>query len=705
MPEKVKITGSPTLAVPLGGPGFDIDEYLSISSVQAMIGGEGESSGLAAYEYVGAPGTNPTQTFLIHYPIDAIEYKISPEALDFNHMQEEIEMPEGTPFYIKIPEIKPTSMLEIVIHISEDIKNLVSRASDDDPITLPGDFGPILLNLAGPGFNRAKIGTGRLVFGNEGENLNFSEVSFTLKGGSIPDQQINGQDRTCPLNGKVIFEDTNISLSGTIKTTAGMLKNKAELSIPIDVEITHFSEIAIASPDKITAAIPVDLTYMAAWVESVTFQELGITLKIAPRIDGLNVNFHAPVFGIDETQISSETTFKEGMAFSPSDDYILNLATDYSPITITVGRQGDILTLYDVTPGDPIELAIAIEQPLVFDWTKAVVYPNKLFDYLKTEAEKDPNAAPPPQFNGHFPADGEQGFDLSQFTESLNKIMAEGEIDKIEFDSIPMNLYVTGADVLSSISIKMDARYNSDTVEQLTEGKSQPLKKMSEPLGDFPTDGKYLRKLPDASFSTDLAGIFNAKPKDLFLDYELMFEPTMTLYRDGGDLNLTLKPDLIIELPLKFKIAAEEQPDDNGKYYAQLDLQGLIPQTSGDLLGRTGPNDPLDENLEYVDYISFNVNYTNTLGLSGTSILLTVKEDTETRFSKPLLQLWDGGPHESLLQLQVEDLKYPFKPEIEIKIDAKQRGGYGILEIKQGKKLEIAITVQVKARIDQEIEL
>ncbi|MDR3334749.1 MAG: hypothetical protein LBT13_07680 [Treponema sp.] len=709
MPEKVKITGSPTLAVPLGGPDFNMDDYLSIKSIQDMIQGDEEGAGLAVYDYAGAEGANPTQIFLIHYKIDPIEFNISPDALNFNGMQEEIDMKDAS-FSITIPEIKPEPRPEIVIPIPDPIKGSVSNAQDTEefPIPLPGDLDPISLNLAGAGFYRAKIGTGKLVFGNEGENPNFSEVSFTLTGGSIPDQQINGQDRTCPLDGKTIFEDTKISLTGTIKAPAGMLKNKTELRIPIDVEITRFSEIAIASSEKISVEIPVELNDMGEWVESVKFKKLEITLKITPRIDGMTVKFNAPVFDIDtkhdnNIQTSDETTFKNGMTFGPDvEKYSLEPATADSDITIDVGPPQDeesaILTLYDVAPGDPIELAVAIEQPLVFEWTEAEVYPNALLE-----------GEDAPKFDGTFPAE-EFGFDLSQFTESLKDMMEPGEIDKIEFDKVTLHLYVTGADdLVENISICLDAQYPPDIKKYLTENEDDPdnnyvpLKKMSKPLGN-PLAGAYSEALPEASFDADLAGVFNDKPKDLFLNYKLQLPDKMTIHRDGGDLNLTLKPDLIIELPLKFKIAAD------GKDYAQLDLSKLIPQTSGDLLGRTGPNDSLDENFEYVDYVSLNVNYTNTIGLSDTLIVLTVRDaaaaeetDSKVRFSKPLLRLRDGGPYDSLLQLQVEDLKYPFKPEIEIKIPA--QNGYGSLEIKRGKTLKLAITVSVKARIDQEIEL
>jgi hypothetical protein len=671
IPEKIHVQGQTSVALPLGGSEFIISEYLSTEQIQSGFGDL-----MQVYDWAGSPaGTDGSriQTYLLHYSLEEVAYDLSDEEFDFN--------PGGAhqvPFDpVTVPDLN-------VIPIFP-----ASLSSSPFPLGLSG-------------FTEAQVAQGAIVlesFPVSGDSFAGRTINLTsLSSGEGPQTLTCGNDgRTFSLADKKIYGDTAITISGSTVTAY------------VALNIQRYANIEIPYTVSLSDTITVGFGGMADWVKSITFEEISLALAFNTRIDGLKITLD-PVteFGITGgTEITGSDAYQDGIKFqgrppaggTPAAELGQFFLTDNGNrpgatpfgtaktvnFTFTVTSDANKIKIYDVAPGD--QISDPITPTPEFRWTSAEIYPGQVTDNMA----------------GSFP-DGAEGFDMSQLTSAVGDAV---NVNNIDFDNVNVNLYVNGPrSVLGVTKITLATRIGSAPPNNIA--SDQALQNVN-PLTTAPdfdslaVEGVYSGSLPGAQYATSgFTPVFSQKPESLFIDYELTIagEETVSITPAGDSRRITLKPDIVIELPLKFRLRSQTT-DPEG--IATLTINGL-GEDGEDLLGRTGED---DDSFDLVNSITLDITYTNTIGLGSSSIYLNIGEN----FHQPLLTLAPDQPNSREVTLTSNDLVFPFTPNVVLQVLAEETDGqgrkYGVIEIKRGTEeipagLNVSLSLRAVADIDEE---
>jgi hypothetical protein len=221
---------------------------------------------------------------------------------------------------------------------------------------------------------------------------------------------------------------------------------------------------------------------------------------------------------------------------------------------------------------------------------------------------------------------------------------------------------------------------------------------ISKERPQFPIAGHLpLHSLGSEPDGIDFTEVFNSEST---LNYEIKIEE-WPIINDGDQNNKTITADLVILLPLELLITNPPGHSVYAEQYSKLELgEDLFSAGNGDLSFRDGNDDDLLNNIETMKIILEKLE-NNIMG----NINLLIASDNGYHELLDLTPKSDGPPPS--LEIQKDDLKYPFTPRFEILLK-KDENGDAILKIKrlpQGKSpvFDFFLAVEAQVNIDHKI--
>jgi hypothetical protein len=194
------------------------------------------------------------------------------------------------------------------------------------------------------------------------------------------------------------------------------------------------------------------------------------------------------------------------------------------------------------------------------------------------------------------------------------------------------------------------------------------------PAPQFAGD-KYGDLLPVQYTPISFADVINSRSAIFRLKAEVKLpdEATVTpTVGEGGKTSVQISPQVVIELPLSFRVDKVNSSDE----YAFLDLKELLSDDQVDLFDRDSPDDQ-EELFEFMENINLAISYTNNLGMDGATLIVTT-HSSEKRFP-----IFASGTINTALTRQ--DIEYSFMPELKLEIldPNGSTGSGGLLEVKR----------------------
>jgi hypothetical protein len=442
------------------------------------------------------------------------------------------------------------------------------------------------------------------------------------------------------------------------------------LSCDIDTVITDIDSLVIhpAEPpvSDMTFSQAMDPT-LAEWVDSIVLSDFGLDVTVNNQLPAgcnLSLDVVSPTFSINSL----------GNAFPVGVSTTRNIRSAPLPITLNPATiptiQFDVgmnlsgydegtgnLTIANVTPGQGYTFGGTITP--IITWTSVQVNP-ALTGY-----------------SGTFPEAGTM--DLSSMTSFLGS--------GINFDDIPVHLYLSGPDGLS-INASVQANYGGASSYLLGSASGGASLAMVQALPNplSATVGTYNAAIPASSASlTSLADIINARPTDLTLDYNVQSDSrTFTPAMLGSAFDIRL--DLIMVLPFEWTVVEPGAP---------IAFDGLPDGTGDDLFGRTSTVGGLNDVLDLLESMTIGVNINNQTGLNLAATLTAAGG-----FSKTL----DAGTGARSIVLDAADVTLiretvPFRPVLSIMVPP------GTYAFRRDAALSASLSVTAVADIDQTFEL
>jgi hypothetical protein len=651
----------------------------------------GEDSGIDVYDYVpagaGASGTGDplVQTFLIHFPVEPLAFNLNAEQFGFNKGGTVISMPD-----IKVPPLDKVSNSVLVPVPGGNL-------APGRDLPLPEDGAAVTMMVEDENFIEAEVKEGYFALSGGSAALDFSKVTIRLvrpgtETVSDLSPRMAGDEWRYDLAGRFLYPDMKMQLRGSV--SAGAAINASTLKIDLSPHIVELRTLKTRTSVRKEQIIKVDFTDPGnSWIKSITFNKTGLRLKVNPRIDGLTVRVDAPELALQEPeqQFSAENS-QNGMEFAGA-----NTNIDWSAnfdIRVWVNPQGnDVVTLHDIRPGRE-NFSVTVVPESLFEWDSITVNLSKM----------PPNKRP--KLSGSFPGEGKRGFDLSDLMKLFDDPNMPG---KILFDAVSLRLYLTDPSnqILNTIGINMTAQYGG-VLESLTGGEyEKPVEK--GPAPDFEADAVekvYTKELEPAGLELDLTACFNARSEfSLAYDVQLMDRDITIQRQDIEKQILDIRSDIIVELPLAFRIAADNPTGSD----ATLALSEMFGENY-DLFGRSPPGssgkagDSSNEVSDMLETVTVDLSYTNTIsaglrlgGFDEPKVIIENKEG-ELRGQQQF-------------KLNREDIEYPFAPKLEVFVTADQtdEGGnrYGLLKIKRGTgeipmgiSMDLSVVVETDLNID-----
>jgi hypothetical protein len=399
--------------------------------------------------------------------------------------------------------------------------------------------------------------------------------------------------------------------------------------------------------------IPISFGAMGNWITEVTRAKFTLTLTMSGSASGtVSVDFYydnnpqgGAVQNFSGTGTQDLTFQSYSFTFIPSKG-------------LTIQVQAPVGTSF--------------KPQLAFDWASAKVKPNK--DDATFE--------------------GSYTFTLGDITGYLG----EG----VTFQTIPVYMYMNIPSSLgnnNNNNLQLTIESNGDSVPGMAEQEGEVFpsslpqaiteaeEKIDEPI-DFGSGGHPY----------DFAPLLGTSDK-IELDYKLT-APSEVSITKGDPNNGTITVDMVIVLPLAFKVSAESKHD--SEKYVKLTLGGGLPDSigAGDLFGRTGENKE-DDLLNNIDSVKVILNNVQNTAIPGLVLVISATNWQD------IIELADGKSSE--FKVSMDKLPYPFSPEFELLLERENPDGTSPGTLKIGPfndmKLDFSLAIEAKAKIDQKIEL
>ncbi|MDR2095017.1 MAG: hypothetical protein LBP76_05810 [Treponema sp.] len=706
-PQKIAISAEPGIHLNIGAYVFDPNEEIKGEDIL-------DSADMKAYGYKYSD--DASKTFLLHYDMPAIEKETEIEDFNFADMGKM----SSSPITINIPDVSPSSSVYLVIP-------MFSIPPGVEEVTIPVQNVSFLLNLNGA-FESAQIGNGKLIFGDD-DNFDFSGASLTLNG-SVPNPpfRVTEGKKTFSLNNAFISKNSSAAVTGSIKIKTAILsliEKNGNWEIPITVTINGLKSIRVnTAENRRGESTPdaADMKDIKAWgVESITFKEIGIKCKVEVEqnskpliLDGLTVKIEGtagsgntiPV--IDGDKITQRINTANGEHFftgayktlSSNDMDQLQFKFNVNP------AEDDIITLTAVAPNfiqanDTVTIRTKFDP--VLDWERATV------DITTAQDSKRLDAKDLKGLIGIFPGSSSV-LDIKDMLSAVDELFEDGKIELLDAD---LYMYVDGdPSFIESVTMKLWAEYtNASPQEDYIMGDTSK-------WGEF----KYRGQLPaffknpagrteyeggDISLSahyTDpnkrVKDIFNDRPRDLTLHYEAKVADYVTISKGQTYIAVSIKPDILIRLPLDLKLIPDNQNQSVNFTRLSLDrVFGDVPNE--DLFGRTD-NSRIDEWIKNTKDMSCSYKLDNKMGLEDARIVIinTVHPDADIR----TITILDVNVPDNSIPISNTFLGDAFIPAVELHLpleDNLDENGkkYSELDIKQGSLKLMDIDIRAKVEL------
>jgi hypothetical protein len=662
VPTGVTITGSPSIEVPLGSRDFYLSDVFGVQEIKDSM----DDDEMAIYEHTASGLT--AKTYLIHYSAPPVSVEMDVED-DFGFDMTPIEMdPVMVPFL--------NGLVSISVSVGQQTGSSSSISTGDTS------------------FVEAVVKTGHISLSGL---YNFSNVDVTLlssgKEKSIQPLEPMDNPGNYNLAEKTIYNGvTQIQLT---RTTTG-----STITVNATPSITEFESITVKlTQEKSGNSTEVDFS-TDAWLKAVNFTQTGFKVTLSPSVVGLTVKVNSSDFGIDATESFTKETSVTGEDFVGGEKQVIITDKSKYDAAITLNPSppagGLPVTIYTdaahpLTPNS--QVTIRATPTSLFDWNQATINPQDFF------------LAHPADSGGTFPG-GEGGFDISDLTKSMGS--ATGT--ELQFNRITMNLY-TGGNTIDEMTIKLYARYSGVPEFQLPPDTQTGTPEAAPNFS--PEENEWATALPNPVYKNtkEITGVFQESPSDLKLRYEIGSTATEGLIEKVEGAAFSIKPDIVIEMPLEFLVAAEKP--ELGYAVINLEMAEFISGDGKDKTDAFGRSDPgAGGDKEFIDQIQsagLKITYKNTL--MNSSLYLAQYDGEVSRFTPKLIfdpTAADATePKVTDLDLNIaEEIRWPFMPVIEVHVPLTEGANTGVLIVRPDKPDEkaginmLSISARVKTDLD-----
>jgi hypothetical protein len=488
------------------------------------------------------------------------------------------------------------------------------------------------------------------------------------------------------LGGVIFYEDSELFISGSLPNG----------TVTISPSIAAFSSITLTSATSVSTPITLmqfgvkgDLTPedLADYIYNIIFYTIDIKFDLGRKVEGLKIEF----FYKDDPQTGVELTdgprFAQGTS-SLADDFLIVTAEDVflNIVDQSAGTQilyelkanaepsGGKVTLEDVIPGEKVVITAIPQFPPVFRIKQAVVNPDEMPDGLDLNINIPDTSA------------GEDPINLAELLKAVDDFLP---IENLNLS--PSAFLYLNDDLPRNMKLKIEADMGDDApVNLLPASGGAGFAPIDDDRGQVPvfSGNEYAGALPAPALSLDgdkLMALFQSKPESLLLAIEakLANPTTIEFSAEAAANTIIIKPDILLDLPLEFKLRADPPTAD----YAVIKLTQPNESERTDLFGRSSAEDPLI-NIGGItpEEITLSFDYVNTLGVKVDLALVATDFDGHENFRK-IIPIGSGGFGTCTLNIRSSELRFPFRAEFEALFPAYlEEGGskYGVLKIVPG---------------------
>jgi hypothetical protein len=750
------VKGSPALDLPLGGYRYPKggEKLINIQDLQEALGSE---SGMKIYDYTN----REVQTFLIRYTQEL-------EKISFKSDEYEFDQPA-------IDEVKKTFEIPGIDEICDSMDIQFTEKVDDFEeytITIPADTRfPVPVSVAegdgerivddqiDPSFKSAVI-TGYVDITPKTAGTDFTEIDLTEvqlflddnEGISCTSSSALGTYRyELPPEGVTVYPDTEARLAGG----AYVKMNKPyTLGEEISVGVTVAPGISLIEATMAVAETReekiIDLPFPPG-VKYISFAEIGALLDIEVSDDVADCSIDGLKFRADLDFYTTDAETLETAA-NPDQYFVFNVSTESSSSLSTGFSGGDDIFVgwrplelppagYTLTGVKSAKITVTVnpaedngdERELtvrgIDEDSTITIQAGGTSTFKIARVKLDLNEfVTEEQRAARFPEEGKEGLNFDDFIGDLGENI---DIEALAFDTIDFNVYLNGLgnDIWNTaprLFLTAVDEAEGGSLFDITEAGGELVGAGFGGIDDIVLTGFNDERWefsgdsppPTGHFRTSkLAKILSAKPKDLHIDYAFSFDEPFTFtfpedYLTNPDpftIEKTITAELLIEVPLSLRLYAKGGADYGAltyKFFKDDDEQK-------DLLGREEEtDDSFSDYTKYLEFASVEVEYENTFGLDGVSLVLT-----DGDFTKELGPLVERERAVIDLTLRGDEIPpTPFIPWVEVRIKAGEPPDedgkcYGLIALNRGTAVDpaavdiISIRVKAKTYINEEFSL
>jgi hypothetical protein len=261
---------------------------------------------------------------------------------------------------------------------------------------------------------------------------------------------------------------------------------------------------------------------------------------------------------------------------------------------------------------------------------------------------------------------------MSEFTKNFDEFL---DADNIKFDKIELYVYLPSEDLFNDAQLNLNFKYPDKKGEEPvdhTDGYNleKPDNGAKFEGLDLGTEAVYKGTLPVQYNPIDVTDIFNDRPEQFWVEATVELPTKATIKRGGdNDFKVHIEPDLVIKLPVKLRLTSDGGGENESDVV--LDMSKMLPGEKGsDLLNRNSDDDYIAENVKDLN-LTMDFSYTNNLGNGLTLVIgsneLNIKEQSGS----------------TSISFTLDDIKYPFRPAIKLKVPKKEDEDYALLALKR----------------------
>ena len=694
--EKFNAPSVPAVTLSIPGPGMISGERVLPVNIQ-FEGFDTITFGSGSYLEISVPPTTATYT-IIEATMDSlwpsVSGQISGYTVRFPLGDRTISRNINLTFKVKNINGGPES-----VNISRTLVGTIIRATgvNAEPEITPSS-GSVDIPLP-EDFHHATIGEGNLQLSMERPNdwmgITIAEKTKITQAGSgglaINPGSFQPLNTPVSLAGKTLNNQRILTYEPTLKVKLinATYTYQENLAVNFNVSIDKFASITMKNKANFSEpqSDPVP-DGMKNWVKTIHFNTVTAKVKLNNGLPGGNsikIKLSSTCFQMPEQEREfpsgvSESTpvYQGGSNFDLDIEHLDKF--DLKPQVLLPGYNGhdDTFTLQNIDTDSKIEFSGAVNFDL--NW-----------DSITLKAKNNQTTS--------FPKTG--SMDLSGLTSKLKDA-------GIKLEEIPAYFYAGSDSGLlenKTMDVKLTAKYvkigeTGATSKDLVSKNGVVLKAL--PTSTFTADTKpFTGSIPAAAFvikkgeagvQTTFEDIMNDYPKDLQLIYTLsMNEITIskTEYEKYKDKNPKVGLDLILDLPIAFKVEADRQ-------LSLTEFFGV--KTDTDVFGRSSPDDNSsfgnDDILDRLRSIQVRVNFKNGLNADAGFVLL-LKDSS----GKPLMEESIAAAREQKITFSSQKWRdmlktYPVLPELRLKLSA------GSYSVKNNFELGAALSILAETDID-----